>query len=123
MVITYTSYIVNNHYHPILILQHHPILISIILYQHHPILSYTNNQHHPILFLQKPFSKSKASDHIQCIKRRLKLWLSGDLTALLEEGHSTQRGLTCPRVSNDSCNVSLSFSKLMLQGRVRAALR
>ena len=77
----------------------------------------------PILILQKLFSKSKASDHIQCIERRLKLWLSGDLTALLEEGCSIQCGLTCPRVSNDSGNVSLSFSKLMLQGRVRAALR
>ena len=56
----------------------------------------------PILILQKPFSKSKASDHIQCIQRRLKLWLSGDLTALLEEGRSIQRGLTCRRVSNES---------------------
>ena len=51
------------------------------------------------------------------------MWLSGDLTALLEEGRSIQHGLTCPHVSNDSSNVSLSFSKLMLQGRVRAALR
>ena len=25
----------------------------------------------PILILQKPFSKSKASDHIQCVERRL----------------------------------------------------
>ena len=31
----------------------------------------------PILILQKPFSKSKASDHIQCIERRLKLWWKG----------------------------------------------
>ena len=51
------------------------------------------------------------------------MWLSGDLTALLEEGCSIQRGLTCPCISNDSGNVSLSFSKLMLQGRVCAALR
>ena len=77
----------------------------------------------PILVLQKPFSKSKSSDHVQCIERRLKLWLRGDLTVLLEEGRSIQRGLTCPRVPNDSSNVSFSFSKLMLQGKVRAALR
>ena len=77
----------------------------------------------PILILQKPFSKSKFSDHVQCIERRLKLWLCGDLSALLEEGCSIQHGLTCPRVSNDSSNVSFLFSKLMLQGKVRAALR
>ena len=79
----------------------------------------------PILILQKPFSKSKPSDYVQCIERRLKLWLRGDLTALLEEGHSIQRGLTYPRIPNDSSNVSFSFSKLMLQGKgkVRAALR
>ena len=77
----------------------------------------------PILVLQKPFSKSKSSDHILCIERRLKLWSSGDLNALLEEGRSIQRGLTCRRISSDSSNISLSFSKLMLQGRVRAALR
>ena len=50
------------------------------------------------------------------------MWLCGDLTALLEEGHSIQRGLTCPRVPNDSGNVSFSFSKLMLQGKVCATL-
>ena len=42
---------------------------------------------------------------------------------LFKEGRSIQRGLTCPRVPNDSSNVSFSFSKLMLQGKVRAALR
>ena len=77
----------------------------------------------PILILQKPFFKSKSSDHVQCIERRLKFWLCGDLSALLEEGRSIQHGLTCPRVSNDSSNVSFLFSKLMLQGKVRAALR
>ena len=34
----------------------------------------------PILVLQKPFSKSKSSDHILCIERRLKSWLSSDFT-------------------------------------------
>ena len=77
----------------------------------------------PILILQKPFSKSKASDHIQCIERRLKLWWKGDLSALLEEGRSIQRGLTSRRVSRDSSSISFSFSKLMLEGKVRAALR
>ena len=51
------------------------------------------------------------------------MWSFGDLNALLEEGRSIQCGLTCRRISSDSSNVSLSFSKLMLQGRVCAALR
>ena len=56
----------------------------------------------PILVLQKPFTKSKSSDHIQCIERRLKVWLSGSLTALLEKGHAIQHGLTCPHITKDS---------------------
>lgn len=77
----------------------------------------------PILILQKPFAKSKSSDHVHCIERRMKLWLCGDLSALLVEGRSIQRGLTSPRASSDPNNVSFTFSKLMLQGKVRAALR
>ena len=73
----------------------------------------------PILVLH---SKSKISDHILSIERRLKLRSSDDLNALLEEGCSIQRGLTCCRISSDSSNISLFFSKLMLQGRVRVAL-
>ena len=63
----------------------------------------------PILILQKPFSITRSSDHVQCIERRLKLWSCGDLSALLEEGYSIQRGLTCPHVSNDSSSVSFCF--------------
>ena len=47
----------------------------------------------------------------------------GVVVLLLKEGHSIQRGFTCRRISSDSSNISLYFSKLMLQGRVRAALR
>ena len=76
----------------------------------------------PILILQKLFSKSMSSDHVQCIERKLKLWSCGDLSALLEDGCSIQCGLTYPCVSNDSSSVSFLFSKLMLQGKVHAAL-
>ena len=38
-----------------------------------------------ILILQKPFYKSKSSDHIKCNEIRFKLWLCGRLTALLEK--------------------------------------
>ena len=53
----------------------------------------------PVSVLQKPFSKLKVSDHILCTERRLKVWSSYYLTALLKEGHSIQRGFTCRRIS------------------------
>ena len=44
------------------------------------------------------------------------------MSALLEESRSIQRGLTCPRASNDFSSVSFLFPKLILQGKVHAAL-
>ena len=59
---------------------------------------------------------------MQYVERRLKLWLCGDLSTLLEDGCFIQCGLTCPRVSNNSSSISFLFSKLMLLGKGHAAL-
>ena len=77
----------------------------------------------PILVLQKPFATSKTCDHVQCLERRLKLWQKGDLEALLEEGRSIQHRLSSSHINRRVNSTSVTFSKLMLEGKVRATLR
>ena len=47
----------------------------------------------PALLLQKPSKDSKAKDHITALKRRLELWLLGDIQSLLDESDTIQRRL------------------------------
>ena len=46
----------------------------------------------PSLLLQKPFQKSKAKDHKQCLERRLALWTAGDIQSLLQEVTQYRQG-------------------------------
>ena len=81
----------------------------------------------PPLMLQKPHAKSKTHDHISCLQRRLGLWEKGDIINLLREGRSLQKSLTntqLPRKGTaDDAATARRFSKLMMEGRVRAALK
>ena len=45
------------------------------------------------LMLQKPSSKSKAKDHAKYLERRLKLWTTGDLNAIMAENREIQKKL------------------------------
>ena len=78
----------------------------------------------PALLLQKPSSRSKASEHTLHLERRLKLWSEGKLNNLVHEGHTIQRQLARSQQSrqNDDQTARL-FAKLMMEGKVRAALR
>ena len=80
----------------------------------------------PVL-LQKPSRISKSRDHIECLERRLmvKSWKDGDIQTLLHEGKTIQRRLqtfhnTNPSTKNSS--VVRSFTKLMLEGKCKAAI-
>ena len=76
----------------------------------------------PALLLQKPSPKSKAKDHSECLSRRLKQWKDGDLDVLEREVRRIQSSLkNSKRPTSD--NVSKSFSKLMMEGKVSAALK
>ena len=78
----------------------------------------------PTLMLQKPHTKSKACDHISCPKPRLTLWEKGDIAELLQEGRAIQRSLNGLRMDvKDDVAITRKFSKLMMEGRVRAALQ
>lgn len=79
----------------------------------------------PILLLQKPFLSSKQKDHTACLARRLPIWKKGDISNLLAEGRSLQSRLpkSHPSGSADDGKLARSFAKLMLQGKINAALQ
>ena len=76
----------------------------------------------PALLLQKPHPRSKAKEHVLHLERRLKLWESGRLKELMDQGRTIQCQLNRnpPRKLEDTARV---FAKLMMEGKVRAALR
>jgi len=75
----------------------------------------------PALLLQKPARNSKAKDHTIRLGDRLKLWEKGDIKALIKEGKAIQNRLTSGKFTPQQTHKV--FSKLMLQGKVSAALR
>ena len=78
----------------------------------------------PSLLLQKPHRSSKAKEHTQCLERRMKLWIEGDLDELLREGCTIQQRLQrSPRRPRSEQQLAHTFAKLMMEGKVRAALR
>ena len=81
----------------------------------------------PSLMLQKPHAKSKTHDHISCLRRRLSLWEKGDILNLLKEGRALQKSLARSqppkRDTADDTSAARKFSRMMMEGRVRAALK
>ena len=79
----------------------------------------------PSLLLQKSHRTSKAKDHAAQLERRLKSWEDGDIDSLLLEGRTIQRQLTTSsnKTTMSDEHLARSFSKLMMVGKVKAALR
>ena len=80
----------------------------------------------PALLLQKPHSKSKTHDHISCLSRHLELWEKGNITELLKEGKLIQSHLRSSfggHPSDGNEKLACTFSKLMMEERIRVALR
>ena len=78
----------------------------------------------PAILLQKPHFKTKAKEHKECLNRRLDLWEAGNFEALLSEIRAIQKKLSSPtnnKTTND--NLAKTFAKLILQGKIRPALR
>lgn len=77
----------------------------------------------PALLLQKPSFKSTSKQHSQSLKRRLELWESDDLNKLFNESSTIQAKLpTNPKGMNDE-NLSKTFAKLVLEGKIKAAMK
>ena len=81
----------------------------------------------PSLLLQKTHAKTKTHDHISCLQRRLNLWQKGDIFNLLKEGRALQKSLVTSippkRDTADDALTAHKFSNMMMEGRVRAALK
>ena len=81
----------------------------------------------PALLLQRPHVKSKAKDHSTHLERRLKLWEKGDINSLVIEARTIQRQrekrTTMTNEAKSEGQMARTFSKLMMEGKVKAALR
>ena len=75
------------------------------------------------LLLQKPSFKAKSKEHSISLARRLNLWKEGDFDALVREARAIQSTLSANKKFKTPEQLSRTFSKLMLQGKVNAALR
>ncbi len=73
------------------------------------------------LLLQKPSANSKCKDHIEYLKKRLHLWRAGELDKLVRQCSVIQERMKPPKT--DSKHHEKVFCRLMLQGKISAALR
>ena len=73
------------------------------------------------LLLQKPSKNSKNREHVVHLKQRLTKWKSGEYKALLNEGIAIQKRLMQGKFS--AVQHEKVFVKLMLEGKVGAALK
>ena len=81
----------------------------------------------PILLLLKPHAQSRTWDHVQSLKRQMILWEMGNIDTLVQKCRMIQGQLRTGQSygnSNDNkqCTTHV-FVRLMLQGKVKAALR
>ena len=79
------------------------------------------------LLLQKPSKNSKCRDHVSFLEKRLKLWKTGRLQELLEEGRSIQERFTKDKGDGDNGQSIQKdhkrFISLMEKGKIGRALR
>lgn len=75
----------------------------------------------PALLLQKPSRRSKTKDHNRHLENRLKMWQDGNITGLIKEGKAIQKRLYTSKPKPQ--HTHQVFTRLMLQGKVAAALR
>merc|ERR1712159_192675 len=72
--------------------------------------------------LQRPTPRSKPHQNSKFLKERLKWWAEGDLDSLMRHCRQIQRQLDKNRKERSE-NHHKAFCRLMLQGRVRKALK
>ena len=76
----------------------------------------------PNLLMQKPSQQSKAKEHNNKLSERLQLWKEGNIETLLKEGRTIQKRLTSGK-SRKQTDISRIFAKLMMEGKVTAAIK
>lgn len=76
----------------------------------------------PALLLQKPSARSMVKEHVGCLERRLRLWKAEDLGNPFNECQHIQTRLTTARKKKEPEEISRIFSKLILEGKIKAAI-
>lgn len=74
------------------------------------------------LILQKPSKNSKTVEHKSHLSRRLALWRAGNLDELVRECEGIQKRLRASK-KPDQNHTHKVFSRLMLEGKVNAAMK
>ena len=79
----------------------------------------------PALLLQKPSKKSSSKLNTAYLNKRLNLWEEGNFDELMKEMRAIQltHQRERPSTHDNPDNLAKSFAKLMMQGKVNAALR
>jgi hypothetical protein len=77
----------------------------------------------PILLLQKPFARSKPPVDRKCLARRLRSWEKGHIEDLLEEAVEIQKRLDSSRKAPSKESVTRMFTRWVIDGQSRRALR
>ena len=79
----------------------------------------------PTLLLQKPHATPKARDHVTFLHCHLQSWQDSDINILIVEGHTIQHRLNqiADAQTAKAKSRAHTFSKMMMQGKVRATLR
>ena len=73
------------------------------------------------LMLQKPSARSKKKDHTRYLKQRLETWRSGSISDIILECEAIQKRLKSSK--KKSISDIKGFTRLMLEGKVRQALK
>ena len=80
----------------------------------------------PALILQKPHARSKTSEHVLSMKRRLQLWKIGDgegFDDLFAEVEAIQKKLKFKPRKRQVFNAEKTFANLVMQGKISAAMK
>ena len=77
----------------------------------------------PAILLQKPSRNSKAKEHTLRLEQRLNLWKQGDLYLIMKECQEIQRRMKISQRKYDGDKTAKIFARLILQGKINAALR
>ena len=77
----------------------------------------------PHLLCQRTHKKSKSSDDIKALKRRLEIWKRGDIDALFTEAMALQMRRRKLERKKKEVNHHKRFASLMMHGKVSAACR
>ena len=78
----------------------------------------------PKLFFQKTHKKSKTSENVKAVTRRVEMWQRDNIDELVEEARTIQKRLPRQKqIRTSNVDKAYNFASKMRQGKVSSALR